>query len=92
MHPPEITAVRGTTVLNLESTPAPCFICVTSAVKSLGVKRSRLYQSSGADERGEAGGGNGQNLGLDSGHVAFSTLPHNMNATNLVRLDALLQW
>lgn len=35
--PPEITAVRGTTVLNLESTLAPCFICVTSAVKSLGV-------------------------------------------------------
>lgn len=37
VHPPEITAVRGTTVLNPESNPAPCSICVTSAVKSLGV-------------------------------------------------------
>lgn len=75
VYPLEITAVRGKTVLNCESIPAPCFICVTSAVKSLGVKAADCIRA--LEQRREAGGGNGQNLGLDSGHVAFPTLPHN---------------
>lgn len=81
VYPLEITAVRGTTVLNRESIPAPCFICVTSAIKSLGVKAADCIRA--LVQRREAGGGNGQNLGLDSGHVAFPSLPH--NTTKMVR-------
>ncbi|CAM4583090.1 unnamed protein product [Leuciscus chuanchicus] len=47
----------------------------TGAVKSLGVKAADCIRA--LEQRREAGGGNGQNLGLDSGHVAFPTLPHN---------------
>lgn len=57
VYSPEVTAVRRTTVLNRESSPAPGFICVTSAVKSLGVKAAdcirALVQRRGWKQVGE---------------------------------------